>query len=390
MQAFDVVVNGGGMVGAATGLGLAQLGLSVAIIERQTPKPFDPVQPMDLRVSAISVASEQLLERLGVWQDVLDTRACPYKGLQTWEEQGFSTEFHSDQINTSHLGHIIENRLIQLALWKALKAHDKVTIFGEHQISQFTLNGDRINLSLNSGDSVSGQLLVGADGAMSQVRQWAGIGISGWEYKQHAMLINITTAAPQQDTTWQQFFPSGPRAFLPLTGNHGSLVWYDAAERIAELSQMTNEELAVEIRKAFPERLGEFSVDGFGEFPLVRRHAQRYVDQNLVLIGDAAHTINPLAGQGVNLGFKDVAALLETVVDAISQGKDWSAVAQLQQYQSKRYKDNLLMMSAMDMFYATFSNKITPIKVLRNVGLKLANHSGPVKKQVLKYAMGLN
>ncbi|WP_095498619.1 FAD-dependent monooxygenase [Paraferrimonas haliotis] len=389
MQAFDVIINGGGMVGAAAAVGLAELGLKVAVVERYRPKQYAATQPLDLRVSAISVASEQLLAQLGVWPQVIAQRACPYLGLETWEQDGFKTEFHASQVGSSHLGHIVENRIIQLALWQRLQSFADVTIFDHHQINRFELLTHGVQVTLDNEQELTAKLLVGADGAQSKVRQWTGIGISGWEYKQHAMLINVTTEAGQQDVTWQQFFPSGPRAFLPLVGNHASLVWYDAAERIAQLSQLTPEQLQQEIRQAFPSRLGEFKVDGFGEFPLVRRHAQRYVDQHVVLVGDAAHTINPLAGQGVNLGFKDVKALIDTIAQAKDADQDWSALVQLQKYQSKRYKDNLLMMSAMDMFYATFSNKITPIKVLRNVGLKLANHSGPVKKQVLKYAMGL-
>lgn len=233
--------------------------------------------------------------------------------------------------------------------------------------------------------------MVGADGANSQVRQWAGIGISGWDYAQSAMLINIQTAQGQQYVTWQQFTPSGPRSLLPLPGNHASLVWYDDANRIKQLMQLNNKQLADQIRQHFPSRLdSDFTVEAKGSFALTRRHAQAYFKPNVVILGDAAHTINPLAGQGVNLGFKDVGALLTAIKTALTEDKPWWSTEVLSQYQAKRYLDNQLMMTTMDVFYASFSNDILPLKLLRNGALKLANINSPIKQTVLKYAMGLN
>ncbi|MGM8892253.1 FAD-dependent monooxygenase, partial [Psychrobacter sp. 1Y1] len=173
---------------------------------------------------------------------------------------------------------------------------------------------DLIALKLDNGDSLTTRLLIGADGANSMVRQWANIGITGWDYAQSAMLINIETAAKQQDVTWQQFTPSGPRSLLPLPGNNASLVWYDDANKIAQLSQLNNLALKAQIVQYFPARLDrDFNVVNKASFKLTRRHAQVYYRDNLVILGDAAHTINPLAGQGVNLGFKDVDALINTI-----------------------------------------------------------------------------
>ncbi|MGL4747461.1 MAG: FAD-dependent monooxygenase, partial [Shewanella sp.] len=225
----------------------------------------------------------------------------------------------------------------------------------------------------------------------SQVRQWAGIGISGWDYAQSAMLINIQTAQGQQDVTWQQFTPSGPRSLLPLPGNHASLVWYDDANRIKQLMQLNNKQLADQIRQHFPARLDSyFIVEAKGSFALTRRHAKTYFKPNVVILGDAAHTINPLAGQGVNLGFKDVEALLSVIKAALTEDKPWWSTEVLGKYQAKRYLDNQLMMTTMDVFYAGFSNDILPLKLLRNGALKLANINSPIKQTVLKYAMGLN
>ena len=385
----DVVIVGGGMVGAATAIGLAQLGLTVALVEAFEPKAFSPEQPLDLRVSAISVASEQLLERLGALDTIATMRQVAYKGLETWELDGFITQFHSDQIGVSHLGHIVENRIVQLALWQAFEQHDNLTLICPAKVEQFIRTDDGIRVQLDNQMVVDTRLLVGADGANSQVRQWAGIGITGWDYAQSAMLINIETEIAEQDVTWQQFTPKGPRSLLPLPGNNASLVWYDDANRIAQLSSLSPQVLAEQIKQHFPDRLDHgFKVVDYGSFKLTRRHAQRYYDNNVVILGDAAHTINPLAGQGVNLGFKDVAALIDCLTDAITHRQCWWHKELLAKYQAKRYRDNQLMMSTMDLFYASFSNDLLPLKLLRNGALKIANIDSPIKQKVLKYAMG--
>ncbi|GIU18381.1 2-octaprenyl-3-methyl-6-methoxy-1,4-benzoquinol hydroxylase [Shewanella sp. MBTL60-112-B2] len=388
---YDAVIVGGGMVGAATAIGLGQLGLKVAVVEAFAPKAYDSEQPLDLRVSAISAASEALLERLGALSGLDTMRKVAYKGLETWEMDGCITRFHSDQIGTSHLGHIVENRLIQLSLWQRMKQLDNVSLFCPVKISGMSRNSlqDFIEVQLDNGDALQARLLIGADGANSMVRQWANIGITAWDYAQSAMLINIETVCAEQDVTWQQFTPSGPRSLLPLPGNNASLVWYDDANRIAQLSQLNNSALKAQIDQYFPERLDRnFSVVDKASFKLTRRHAQTYYRDNLVILGDAAHTINPLAGQGVNLGFKDVDALINTIAGHLEDTNGWWKAQVLAKYQRSRYRDNQLMMSTMDLFYASFSNDILPLKLLRNSALKLANIDSPIKKQVLKYAMG--
>ncbi|MGI2258703.1 FAD-dependent oxidoreductase [Shewanella sp. GXUN23E] len=385
----DVVIVGGGMVGAAAALGLGQLGFQVTLIEAFEPEAFDAAQPLDLRVSAISVASEALLAKLGALEAIHDMRSVAYQGLETWEMEGFITRFHADQIQASHLGHIVENRIIQLALWQQLANSPSITLKCPAKVSRFERHNDSITVVLDNDDAIGCRLLIGADGANSQVRAWAGIGITGWDYGQHAMLINIATECEQQDVTWQQFTPAGPRSLLPLPGKFASLVWYDSPARIRQLSQLSLPALQAEIKQHFPARLDrEFTVIDRGSFPLTRRHAQRYVDDNLLLLGDAAHTINPLAGQGVNLGFKDVEALL-TVLERAKTETAWWDRAVLAQYQDARYRDNLLMMTTMDAFYAGFSNDLLPLKLLRNIALKAADNAGIIKKQVLKYALGL-
>ncbi len=388
MQQFDVVIVGGGMVGGALACALAPTGLKVAVIEKTKPLNYSPEQAMDLRVSAISVASEQLLAQVGAWPHVLKMRSCPYRYLETWEAPNSNLLFDSQNMNREYLGHIVENRLIQLALWQQLEQFDNIELFVGESITALNALADGYQVDL-SQQQLTCKLLIGADGANSMVRQVANIGVTAWDYAQHAMLINITTSAPQQDITWQQFTASGPRALLPLSGNKASLVWYDKPEKIKALANLPLDALKQQVIDNFPQRLGEFSVDACGSFPLTRRHAQQYFKRNLCVVGDAAHTINPLAGQGVNLGFKDVVALSQVISSATEQGQCWWSEETLAKYEQARRGDNLLMQSAMDLFYLSFSNERLPLKLLRNTALKVAGKSSWGKNKVMKYAMGL-
>ncbi|PMG46699.1 2-octaprenyl-3-methyl-6-methoxy-1,4-benzoquinol hydroxylase [Vibrio lentus] len=391
MNSYDIVVVGGGMVGAATAIGFAKQGLNVAVIEGFAPKAYDDSQAMDIRVSAISQASVDLLEELGAWQSIAAMRVCSYKRLETWEHPECRTRFDATSLDLPRLGYIVENRLIQLGLWAQFEAYDNLTILCPEKLDTIEFGETNI-VKLQSGTQLSAKWVIGADGANSVVRQQAGIGTTAWDYRQHCMLINVETELPQQDITWQQFLPSGPRSFLPLCSlmsegkevGQGSLVWYDSPSRIKQLSTMSPEKLRNEVITSFPEELGDVKVLNSGSFPLTRRHAQSYSKNNCILVGDSAHTINPLAGQGVNLGFKDVAALLDITKE---KGELNQSVAR--RYEVTRRGDNLMMQSGMDFFYKTFSNDIGPLKFVRNAALKLAENSGPIKSQVLKYALGL-
>ncbi|MBW3698050.1 2-octaprenyl-3-methyl-6-methoxy-1,4-benzoquinol hydroxylase [Vibrio sp. T187] len=391
MNSYDIVVIGGGMVGAATAIGFAKQGKKVAVIEGQQPTPFEPSQAMDIRVSAISQTSVNLLDELGAWQSIEAMRVCPYKRLETWEHPECRTRFDAQSLDLPQLGYIVENRLIQLGLWEQFSEHENLTLLCPERLDSIEF-GETNTVKLQSGAELSTPWVIGADGANSAVRQAAGIGITAWDYRQDCMLINVETELPQQDITWQQFTPSGPRSFLPLCSlslndqevGQGSLVWYDSPKRIRQLSAMSNEQLRLEVLKYFPAELGDVKVLQKGSFPLTRRHAQQYYKNHCVLVGDSAHTINPLAGQGVNLGFKDVSVLL-----AVAKDESSLSDKALKRYEMRRRGDNVLMQSGMDFFYKTFSNDLGPIKFIRNAALKVAENSGPVKAQVLKYALGL-
>lgn len=386
MEQCDIAIVGAGMVGAATACLLAAEGLSVRVIETRLPEPYAPEQPLDLRVSAISQASVALLTRAGAWQYLQQMRLCPYRRLETWELDGFATRFDAVDLGLPQLGYIIENRLIQLALLKRMEDFPTIQTHTPAAVTSLRQSADDAVLTLDDGTELQAHWVLACDGAESHTRRLAGIGVSRFEYRQHCMLINIDTDFAQEDITWQQFTPSGPRAFLPLPGRHGSLVWYDSPARIRALAAMSNEALAVEVRRHFPSRLGGFTVTDKGSFPLVRRHANDYHAGRVVLLGDAAHTINPLAGQGVNLGFKDVACWAGLLGKA---GAQWHDLSLAGRYEGRRRPDNLLMQSGMDLFYGVFSNEIGPLRLARNLALNLADKAGPLKEMALRYALGL-
>ncbi|WP_083772847.1 3-demethoxyubiquinol 3-hydroxylase [Erwinia tasmaniensis] len=387
-QKVDVAIVGGGMVGAALASGLAQHGFQVAVLEQEVPPEFDSSADPDVRISAIGAASVALLRQLEVWPQVLDMRCAAYRKLETWEWQTAQVSFDAESLGLPELGFMVENSVLQRALWQRLQ-QQQVSLLCPARLQHLQQVNGGWQMTLDNGEALQARLVVGADGANSQVRQLAGIGIHGWNYAQSCMLISVRCEHPAGDTTWQQFTPQGPRAFLPLFDRWASLVWYDSPARIRQLQAMSMPQLQKEIQAHFPARIGKVTPLVAGSFPLVRRHAIRYTLPGLALVGDAAHTINPLAGQGVNLGYRDVDALIAVLSESRLRAEDWSSAAVLMRYQRKRLKDNLLMQSGMDLFYFTFSNRLAPLRVVRNLGLIVAEHSGVLKRQALRYALGL-
>lgn len=378
------------MVGAAVACGLGNSPLRVAVIENAPPPSFSPDQPHDLRVSALSIASKKIFDTVGAWAGVESRRYCPFRRMRVWESAG-DTEFCSDDINYPQLGYIVENRVIQLALLDRIADFGNITLISPAVIKKIDyMPGQPSSITLEDGSTLAAKLLVAADGGQSRVRQTVGLGVTSWDYKQQALVIYIETEYGQQDITWQRFVPSGPQAFLPLTGNHGSIVWYHSPDEVNRLKALPPDALKEELMAAFPRELGEVrQVLGTASFSLKRQHAQSYVKKGVALVGDAAHMINPLAGQGVNIGLLDAAALCEVLVESLKQGGDFSNLDALRRYETMRRRENLKMMTVMDAFYQIFSNEIRPIKFLRNLGLGLAERILPAKNLVMRNAMGL-
>lgn len=392
MEHADILIVGGGMVGTALAAALSGHGISITVLEQTPPTPFTATQTPDLRVSAISPASAMLLREIGAWEQIEAMRTTPYTQMQVWENnEAHSTLFTAEEAGVQSLGHIIENRLIQLALTQQLEHKTDITLISPCTIQSIDYQPKASRVTLDDGRVVMARLLIGADGARSRVREAGGIGITTWDYPCHALALTCEMDHGQQDITWQRFRPTGPQAFLPLHDHYASLVWYNTPTEISHLSALDDSDLIAAIKAEFPRKLGGIrQIVSKGSFPLVRRHAQHYAKEGLVLVGDAAHTIHPLAGQGVNLGFQDVSALRKVLLEALNKEADFADLSVLRQYEKSRRPGNLAMQSLMDVFCYGFGNNLGPLKMIRNLGLRLANHAGPVKKQVIRYALGLN
>jgi 2-octaprenyl-3-methyl-6-methoxy-1,4-benzoquinol hydroxylase len=384
MTKNKVIVVGGGMVGAAMAIKLAQQGKAVLIIEKQLIDAPHILccDDVDIRVSAINRSSENLLDELGAMPTLRQNRLAPYQQLEAFERAGDNLLFDCTDINTTHLGHLIENKLIQASLWQQFEQYNIEVIEQSEPITAIEQTPECITL-VYAKQKYTADLVVAADGGQSQLRAKANIGVSGWQYQQHCMGVLIKLDAPQQTKTWQQFTPSGPIAFLPMQAPYANLIWYDDASTLQGFKGLTPLQIKAHIVDKFPTLAGDFDVQSHAVFPLTRQHANHYSSGRLVLVGDAAHTINPLAGQGVNLGFQDVVALAEVLLNTDDAG----CPLRLKEYERARRKANLLMMSMMDACYFGFSNHITPLKWARSQFLKMANNTGSVKKWVLKYAI---
>jgi len=406
----DIAIVGAGMVGASLALACAETGWRVAVIEPTAPAAPDPDSEPELRVSGLSAGSEAWLRELGVWKTMADHRTAPFQRLSVWEAPSgplrvlpggrrlahrARTTFEAQRLGRSHLGHIVENGITRYALWQHLTAHDRVHLFCPSSLKHLQQNSESVTLTLDSGDTIAASLVVGADGAASVTRKLTGIGTTRDQYRQQAMVINVRHEPPQQTMTWQMFTPDGPRAYLPLPdaagSSWGSLVWYDQPENLDDLMALDEQGLMAAIRRAFPLELPDIdAAPARGRFPIAREHAHQYYRDRVVLIGDAAHTINPLAGQGVNLGFQD-AACLSGLLRGIARGvTDPGDPALLAQYEGTRRPRNRLMMDAMDLFYRFFSNNQPPLHLMRNLGLGLAGNLPFARDQVARYAMGID
>lgn len=399
IEDYQVVIVGGGMVGSALAAGLANSAISVALIEPNHAQPPPAVisgcADFDTRVSAITAQSEALLTKLGVWSLIPQARKSPYQGMTVWDADGTGeVNFNANELHVSCLGTIVENREIVWALQQVIEQANNIDIIAD-RVTHID-NQDEHGLTpvfLASGQTLKTQLLVGADGALSRIKQWGEFASCEWDYQQQALVATIELEHSHQVTAWQRFRPQGPLALLPLAAGSDktcSIVWSTHEEECQQLLSLTDEAFCQQLGIAFEHRLGQVvNVGPRMVFPLRQRHAKNYVVPGIALVGDAAHTIHPLAGQGVNLGFKDVAALSEELLRAQRLGLNLGELASLQRYQRRRQGDNLMMMAAMEGFKRLFSAEQPVIRLLRNQGMRLFNRAAAVKQHVVMQAMGL-
>ena len=388
---YDIVIAGGGMVGAALACALGDSKLHVALLEGTPVERIRPGPQIDLRVSAITRASQRILEAVDVWEDIGAWRISPFRDMRVWDATSFGhIHFDSAAIGEPLLGWIIENRVIQFALLERVQALANVELLCPATLGLASIRGRGVHMQLQDGRELWASLLVGADGANSKVRQWAGVDTGGWGYSQKAVVASVSTEQPHEETAWQRFLPTGPLAFLPLHGGCCSIVWSTTPAQADQLLELDGKAFALELAEAFEWRLGGITEVGpRGAFSLRLQHAHAYVKPHIALVGDAAHVVHPLAGQGVNLGLLDAAALAEVLLDAVAMGKDIGSLGVLRRYERWRKGENLLMLGVLDGFKRLFGSSLPPVRWLRNVGLNFTDAAGPLKNLLARRAMGL-
>jgi 2-octaprenylphenol hydroxylase len=389
---YDLIIAGGGMVGSALACALGDTDLKIALLEGASLERIRPGEDLDMRVSAISRASQRIFAAVGAWDGMIAWRVSPFRDMRVWDATGFGhIHFDSAAIGEPLLGWIVENRVIQFALLERARQLPAVDLLCPGALENARPLDDHLwQVQLNDRREFTTRLLVGADGAQSQVRQLAGIDTGGWGYDQKAVVANVRTAEPHQETAWQRFLPTGPLAFLPLHDGRCSIVWTNTPERADSLLALDECDFGQALAAAFESRLGSITqVGARGAFPLRLQHAHSYVKPGLALIGDAAHVVHPLAGQGVNLGLLDAATLAEVIMDAVTEHREIGSLKVLRRYERWRKGDNLLMLGVMDGFKRLFGTSLPPVRLLRNIGLNLTDAAGPLKNLIARRAMGL-
>jgi 2-octaprenylphenol hydroxylase len=391
----DLLIVGAGMVGSALALALQNSGLNILLVDNSplSVKPFDPAAAFEPRVSALSAASQRILQRLNVWDGIVSRRASPYGDMEVWDGSGTGqVHFSAASVHAEVLGHIVENRVIQDALVERLHDCD-VGLLANARLEQMRRSGDDWLLTLADGRTLRSPVVVAADGANSAVRRLTGTETREWDYLHHAIVTSVRTTNSHKKTAWQRFTDDGPLAFLPLEreGEHWcSIVWSVTPAEAERLMALPDELFCRELESAFEGRLGPvIAADPRLCVPLRQRHAKRYVAEGLALIGDAAHTIHPLAGQGVNLGFLDAAVLAEVLHHAAGRGERLADERVLSRYERRRMPHNLALMAAMEGFERLFQADPLPLRWLRNTGLKMVDQSSEAKAMFVRQAMGL-
>ena len=394
---FDIVIVGGGITGLAAAALLARSGqqeaLRVTLVDAAARPRFDPAADVQLRVSAIATGSADLLDTLGAWQHIVSTRSCAYEHMRVWdaadEVDGPSTlRFDADEFAIPHLGFIVENQLVQDALLRILD-RSEVNLRFSCPIKSFDRDGERVALTLEDGRAIDCDLVIAADGAGSFVRNAAGIEVSRMPYAQTAFVTHLQPERDHGRTARQRFLADGPLGMLPLEDGRISIVWSTTPASADRAMSASDDELGDMLTDASDYVLGNLAVAGpRGTFPLVAQHARNYVLPRLALIGDAAHAVHPLAGQGANLGLQDAQALSRVIEQATANGEHPGDRPVLRRYERARKGANATMMHFMTVLNRLFASDSATVGELRRAGMRLFNVSGPVRERAVRVALG--
>ena len=393
-QSFDVLVVGAGMVGAAAASLLARSGFSVAVVETEEAEPFDPSKPVGLRVSAFSPGSVNVLNEAGAWRQLRRQRHCPYRRMVV-EDRDDSTvlTFDAPEFGLERLGTIVENDLVQWALWQSLLAAGGLELYCPDRVASLDYEAGDPVVQLQSGLVIRCRLLVGADGANSQIRQMLGIAQNHWEYAQQGLVAVVHTDEPNPGVAWQRFMDGGPLAFLPLQDGSSSIVWSRPEAQAQQLQEMDEASFLSQLEVAVSGGEGHWpggmtQCGPRAAFPLTMRLSERYTGRRAVLVGDAAHVVHPLAGQGVNLGMLDVAGLVQVLVDARAEGEDFAAEKTLLSYDRWRRSEAEILARGIHGIRGLFIPE--ELGFLRRIGIDLVARSWTAREAFIRRATGRN
>jgi 2-octaprenylphenol hydroxylase len=388
---YDIIIVGSGVVGMTFACALADTPLRIALLDHQAADEEVLTTPYDLRVSAINLNSQQIFQQLQVWPAIAAASPASFREIQVWDTVGQGKiHFSSQQLAEPLLGHIIEQRTLLHALRERLASCEQIEILRPIQPESLQINADNVQLQLPTGQTITAQLLIGADGAHSWVRKTANIPLHEWSYHHQALVTTIKTELPHQNIAWQCFSPEGALALLPLKDTyHCSIVWSTIPSHAEQLRHMSEDEFNHALTITFQQRLGRLQkIDHLLHFPLTMRHVKNYVKPQLALIGDAAHTMHPLAGQGVNLGIADAISLAGSIRQALQKGRAMNGWQTLRRYERDRKAVNWQMIAFMEMFKRLFASRSPMAIHARAVGLNFTDQQNLLKNFFVRQATG--
>ena len=388
IERFDIAVVGGGMVGLTLALGLEGVGARVAVIERASLEDMAEAS-FDGRGSAIAAGSQRILNGTGLWE-LLQADAEPINEIRVADGASqFFLHYDHREVGEGPLGWIVENAHIRRAFAQAVASSD-VIVFENTALADARFEARSTTLKLADGRTVDAMLAIAADGRQSALRALAGIDVVRWSYPQTGIVCAVTHEAPHHGIAHEHFLPSGPFAILPMTRNRSSIVWTERNDLAPAILELDDDAFAAELKRRFGDFLGDVRIGPQRwAYPLSVVHARDYVAPRVAAVGDAAHAVHPIAGQGFNLGLRDVAALAEIIVDRLRLGLDPGDTEALIRYQKWRKPDNMMMIAATDSLNRLFSNDVAPVRMARDTGLALVNQLPPLKRVLMRHAMGL-